>query len=264
MKPSGGTKMVGAVLFVLLLAEPASASPSCSCLGVSASEAFLQSGLVFAGTVIDRLEPPPRYQEYNGDTIAVISGGDMVRWRFKASEGWKGEAVEILAVYSPRDGAACGTGFEIGKHYLVYAGLSSGDFWPAWPESTVFPVWTTYLCSRTRELEHAAADLEFLGDPLWIMPPPETIALHQNRPNPFNPETRIELELSQNARAVLHIYDGSGRRVRTLLDRDLPAGVHGVSWDGRDDSGQILASGVYFYELRAGAFVAGRRMVLLR
>lgn len=264
MTPSGALKTVGAVVFVLLLAGPASASPSCSCIGLSPSEAFEQSALVFVGTVIDRLEPPPRYMEYNGDTVAVISGGDMIRWRLEASEGWKGDAAEVLAVHSPRDGAACGTGFEIGRRYLVYAGSSSGDSWRDWPGGTVFPVWTTYLCSRTRALEHAAEDLEFLGEPLWTVPPPQAIALRQNRPNPFNPETRIELELPQSARAVLHVYDGNGRRVRTLLDRDLPAGVHGVSWDGRDDSGQILASGVYFYELRAGTIVAGRRMVMLR
>ena len=264
MMASGAWKMAGALVFALLLAGPASASPTCSCIGVSASKAFEQSELVFVGTVIDRLEPPPRYQEYNGDTIAVVSGGDMVRWRLEPSEGWKGDAAEVIAVHSPRFGAACGTGFEIGRRYLVYAGLSSGDFWPAWPEGTVFPVWTTYLCNRTGPLEYAAADLEFLGEPLWTMPLPRVTALRQNRPNPFNPETRIELELPQSARAVLQIYDGNGRRVRRLLDRDLPAGVHGVSWDGQDDSGQTLASGVYFYELRAGAIVAGRRMVLLR
>ncbi|HET9253420.1 MAG TPA: FlgD immunoglobulin-like domain containing protein [Candidatus Eisenbacteria bacterium] len=60
------------------------------------------------------------------------------------------------------------------------------------------------------------------------------------------------------------MYDVTGRLVRVILDRDLPTGTHEATWDGKDEAGAVRASGVYFYELRAGSYVGRRRMVLLR
>jgi len=93
---------------------------------------------------------------------------------------------------------------------------------------------------------------------------PKTYSLGQNRPNPFNPETAIEFGLPTPSHATLRVYTVSGRLVRTVIDRALPAGFHTVRWEGRDEQGRSAASGVYFYELRAGAFMDRRRMVLLR
>ncbi len=73
-----------------------------------------------------------------------------------------------------------------------------------------------------------------------------------NRPNPFNPLTTIRLTLPADGRVGLKVYSLRGELVRTLLDEVRPAGVHAVDWDGRDDAGRALASGVYFYEVRAG------------
>jgi hypothetical protein len=88
--------------------------------------------------------------------------------------------------------------------------------------------------------------------------------LEQNFPNPFNPSTRIPFELTHGGRVTLEVYDVAGRRVRAVLDRALPAGLHEAEWDGRDDGGRGVASGVYFYRMRAGSRTETRRMVLLK
>lgn len=88
--------------------------------------------------------------------------------------------------------------------------------------------------------------------------------LLQNHPNPFNPSTRIDFVLDETARVRLKVYDVSGRVTRTLVDGTRTAGSHSVLWDGRDDAGRPLASGVYIYSLEAPGKSAVRKMVLLR
>ncbi len=67
------------------------------------------------------------------------------------------------------------------------------------------------------------------------------------RPNPFNPETRIELELNRSTRVRIDLYDSRGRHVRTLADTRLGPGLHAIPWSGRDTAGRAVASGVYLY-----------------
>jgi flagellar hook assembly protein FlgD len=91
--------------------------------------------------------------------------------------------------------------------------------------------------------------------------------LAQNQPNPFRAAdavTTISFRLSNPADAQLRIYDASGRMVRTLVNGPLTSGAHNLAWDGSDDQGRELNSGVYFYRLKAGAFEQSRRMTLLR
>jgi hypothetical protein len=88
--------------------------------------------------------------------------------------------------------------------------------------------------------------------------------LDQNYPNPFNPSTTIAFELESASRARLRIYDVTGKLVRTLVDGRLAAGPHRAAWDGADDRGRAVASGVYYYRLDAGPASATRRMVLLK
>jgi hypothetical protein len=89
-------------------------------------------------------------------------------------------------------------------------------------------------------------------------------ALHQNRPNPFNPSTEIGFSLPEPAAVILDIYDVSGKKVRRLLDETRPAGNHSVHWDGLDSNGSQAVSGVYFYRLTAGKDAFSRKMILLR
>ena len=90
-------------------------------------------------------------------------------------------------------------------------------------------------------------------------------ALRQNYPNPFNPETTISYDLNGESIVILTIYDLSGQIIRTLVnDQAMSAGHYKSVWDGRDESGAKVASGVYFYQLRAGEFIAKKKMTLLQ
>jgi hypothetical protein len=94
---------------------------------------------------------------------------------------------------------------------------------------------------------------------------PAKFALHQNIPNPFNPTTTIPYDVAAGgAHVSIAVYDAAGRLVRMLVDAQQPAGSHGVVWDGRNDAGTTVSSGVYFYRMRSGTFTESRRMVLLK
>lgn len=93
---------------------------------------------------------------------------------------------------------------------------------------------------------------------------PTDFALYQNYPNPFNAGTVISFALPEASRVALSIYNTVGQRVATLVDQTLPAGDHNVHWDGRDDSGNEVASGVYFYRLDTDNKTVSKRMVLLK
>ena len=102
----------------------------------------------------------------------------------------------------------------------------------------------------------------YLGVPL-------TAQLAQNYPNPFNSETVIEYELPQSGEIQLMIYDVTGQRVASLASGLREAGTYAPRWDGRDDAGRRMASGVYLYRLEAPAMtgdriVQTRKLLLLR
>ena len=88
---------------------------------------------------------------------------------------------------------------------------------------------------------------------------PKQFRLEQNYPNPFNPTTTIEFALPQRSAVTLKLLDILGREVATLVDDELEAGVHKVSFDAKD-----LASGVYFYRIQAEGFVRARKLMLLK
>ena len=88
--------------------------------------------------------------------------------------------------------------------------------------------------------------------------------LSQNYPNPFNPVTTIQFGLKESSAVTLKIYDVSGRLVRALVSGRLEPGIYNESWDGTDDRGHGVASGVYFYSLRTGSFTDRKKMVIAR
>jgi hypothetical protein len=88
--------------------------------------------------------------------------------------------------------------------------------------------------------------------------------LHACRPNPFDESTLIRYTLAGRSSVRIRVYDVAGRVVRTLVDADPQApGDHSVTWDGRNEKGDRVSSGIYFYRLQAGPFRATRRMALL-
>lgn len=93
---------------------------------------------------------------------------------------------------------------------------------------------------------------------------PTGLALHANWPNPFNPETRISFHLDHAGPVTLAVFDLCGRRVATLLDGELQAGLHHSRWNGLDAGGLPAASGSYLLQLRSGGSQQCRRITLLR
>jgi hypothetical protein len=88
--------------------------------------------------------------------------------------------------------------------------------------------------------------------------------LYQNHPNPFNPRTVIKFSLAADGPTKLVIYDVNGRRVRTLVNELQKAGPHEAVWDGTDDAGRTVTSGVYWSQLQAGDYSSNKKMVVLK
>jgi len=93
---------------------------------------------------------------------------------------------------------------------------------------------------------------------------PTDFALEQNYPNPFNPLTTIKFSLPKSGFTTLEIYNVLGQKVKTLVEKELPAGFHTVVWNSEDNNGKETASGVYFYRLFSGDQSAYRKMMLVK
>ena len=89
-------------------------------------------------------------------------------------------------------------------------------------------------------------------------------ALIGNYPNPFNPECKIAFALAENAEVTLSIYNVRGQRIRTLVNEAMTSGTHDVIWNGTDDRGASVASGVYYYKMDSGKFTSSKKMVLMK
>jgi hypothetical protein len=117
------------------------------------------------------------------------------------------------------------------------------------------------------DLAGASAVTIDLGDTENELPRITKYALYQNHPNPFNPNTEIRYEIPDDAsvgRVTLSIFNVEGSRVRHLVDKDQGGGLYRARWNGRNDDGETVSSGVYFYVLRAAGQSITRKMVLLR
>ena len=93
---------------------------------------------------------------------------------------------------------------------------------------------------------------------------PESFSLYQNHPNPFNPETRIVYDMHEAGDVRLVIYNVLGQEVRTLFNGRKSIGRHETVWDGNDQNGRSMMSGVYFYALKSAGFKAVKKMVLMK
>jgi parallel beta-helix repeat protein len=104
---------------------------------------------------------------------------------------------------------------------------------------------------------------------LSVQLPPKVSLLHQNYPNPFNPDTWIPYQLEEDTHVVIRIYTSTGQLMRTLDLGYKPAGFYtdkekAAYWDGKNEAGEHVASGVYFYNVKAGDFTATRKMIIMK
>ena len=93
---------------------------------------------------------------------------------------------------------------------------------------------------------------------------PQSFTLHQNFPNPFNPQTAIAYELAESGHVTLKIFDIQGRLINTLIDGILSSGVHSAIWQADNANGNRVPSGVYIYQLKAGNIIRQKKMLLLK
>ncbi len=111
------------------------------------------------------------------------------------------------------------------------------------------------------------AELRVYSNQSNAVPPeekPKDYFLLSNYPNPFNPSTTIRFSVPTTSQVNLAIFDVLGKKVRTLVDRVMDQGTHPVTWDGKDDNGESLSSGVYMYRMRSANFVETRKMILTK
>lgn len=118
-----------------------------------------------------------------------------------------------------------------------------------------------YAVGRTVYKYTARGPVSVPGHPVGAV---SDFRLEQNYPNPFNPTTTISYHLAETVDVELNIYNLSGQRIRTLLSGRKEAGSHSLAWDGKNDVGDEVASGLYLYKLRAGEFFQSHKMILIR
>ncbi len=93
---------------------------------------------------------------------------------------------------------------------------------------------------------------------------PSGFSLAQNYPNPFNPITNIAFTVARTAQVRLEVYNIVGQKVKTLVDQEMKPGAYAADWDGTDQSGKAVSSGIYFYRMEAGEFGGMKKMLLLK
>jgi 5'-nucleotidase/UDP-sugar diphosphatase len=163
------------------------------------------------------------------------------------------------------------------KLKVVRASLERGQFYPAFCQLQAFKTKVEnlqrldsisdfsagrllYLADKLGETFGLPDDKHKIGDPSL----PNDFELLQNYPNPFNPETEIAYTIPEGSDVSIDIYDLLGQKIRTLVDSHKSPGSYVVTWNGRDDLGRKVSSGIYFYKMRAGDFTQTRKMSLMK
>ncbi len=189
--------------------------------------------------------------------IAVDTSGNVYVTGYSTGTGWDYATVKYLAngdsawamrYNGPGNADDSPNGIAVDDSGNVYVtGRSDGDG-SGWDYCTIKYVQTP----------------SGVKDETGVRERPSEFDLSQNYPNPFNPSTKIEFSLAKSGFVTLQIYDLLGRKVRALVSQELSSGYKSVIWDGKNDDGEAVASGVYFYQLKVGDFSEPKKMLLLK
>jgi len=93
---------------------------------------------------------------------------------------------------------------------------------------------------------------------------PEDFALYNNHPNPFNPSTILHYDVSETREVLIEVYNILGQKIKTLVDAVESPGHHEVEWNGTDENGYRVSSGIYLYHMQAGDFNQSKKMMLMK
>ena len=180
--------------------------------------------------------------------------------------------LKILA-YSTSRARTAGDGLEGDLVHINYELVEGADL----PSEVTFYMGLANLpgSSRDPELLNVVCGFPDENNPVVIetnalslnenLSIPTQFALHQNYPNPFNPSTQISFDIPEGSEIVtLNIYNVLGKKVSTLINNSMNPGRHKVEWNAKDNEGNPVASGIYFYELNTPSFTSRKKMLLIR
>lgn len=194
----------------------------------------------------------------------VLSGTG--KWTTIPTDGFPfGQDIMATAITVGRDTVYCGVDNEI---YFYPPGAAK------WELGYTYPVGTTINFLYFDDLL-VGTDTGLYGHPASGDPAssvrkvaslnlPKAIQLDQNYPNPFNPETRISYALPQDSAVRLYIYNALGQEIRTLVNQFQTSGNYEILWNGKNNAGRQVSSGIYYYALKTENTVKMRKMILLR
>ncbi|MCL1827242.1 MAG: T9SS type A sorting domain-containing protein [Candidatus Cloacimonetes bacterium] len=152
---------------------------------------------------------------------------------------------------------------ELNLGYAYYQLVMSGSRYMP-PELYEYPQTFAELQAFQKDIHNQILKLGQADDEVVIIPEITEFSLNSNYPNPFNPETTISFGLPFTTDVNLSIYNIKGQKVTTLINDKRPAGEHKITWNGTDDAGQSVSSGIYFYRLNTDRFTKTNKMVLLK
>jgi hypothetical protein len=163
------------------------------------------------------------------------------------------------------------SGFIFGKNRLMKGVLifdESYYYYYFWLADGIGLVRTTYDDGSGLDINYAKIDGKTYGtlvsveDEIQIVP--EEFNVSQNFPNPFNPETKIRIEISKTSFATIKVYNSLGKEITTLLDNELAPGSYSINWEAKDSNGNILPSGVYLIRMTVDNYTETIKGLLLK
>ena len=195
----------------------------------------IKGGMDFAASngILNVISPGLRKDATTGDIVHDAPG------TFTA--GFLTYAVELTAPAEPTTVTLAAAGNSVND-----SGTNSGDEWNFAIDKIVTIVAPTSVDNESENIAN-------------------TFSLQQNYPNPFNPSTNIRYNLSENDFVTLTVFNSTGQKVKTLVNANQSSGSHTINWDSRNDNGNLVSSGIYYYILKAGnEKVLSRKMILQR
>jgi hypothetical protein len=189
-------------------------------------------------------QPYPNWSTVNLSSFNILTDKNFVV-QFPYEDPYP-EKNRVLTTYHPSTGTERSPIYKIATNTWGYSGVTGK---PDYSWAVLIRAYVSFGPSGVEET------IELL---------PSAFELNQNYPNPFNPETIISFSLPKAVEVEIKIFDALGSLVRTLINENRNAGKHNIYWNGTDNFGKRVSSGVYFYTIRAGSFIETKKMVLMK